>query len=76
MRKLGLEGVVRVRKPKTTFSDDVAAKPADLVQRDFAASQPNQLWVADITYMTTWSGFVYAAFVLDVFSRRIVGWRV
>jgi len=76
MRKLGLEGVVRGRKPKTTIPDDVAAKPADLVQRDFTASQPNQLWVADLTYVATWSGFVYAAFVLDVFSRRIVGWRV
>jgi len=76
MRRLGLQGVVRGRRPKTTIPDDAAARPADLVQRSFTATRPNQLWVADLTYITTWSGFVYAAFVIDVFSRRIVGWRV
>jgi putative transposase len=76
MGKLGLQGVVRGRKPKTTIPDDAAARPADLVQRDFAATRPNQLWAADLTYVATWSGFVYAAFVIDAYSRRIVGWRV
>jgi transposase InsO family protein len=54
----------------------VAARPADLVQRDFTATRPNQLWVADLTYVATWTGFVYVAFIIDVFSRMIVGWRV
>jgi len=76
MRKLGLRGVVRGRRPKTTIPDAAVDRPVDLVQRDFAATRPNQLWVADLTYVTTWSGFVYAAFVIDVYSRRIVGWRV
>jgi transposase InsO family protein len=76
MRKLGLEGIVRGRKPKTTIPDEMAARPADLVQRNFTATRPNQLWVADLTYVAAWSGFVYAAFVIDAFSRRIVGWRV
>lgn len=76
MRQLGLVGVVRGRKPRTTIPDDVAARPADLVQRDFTATRPNQLWVADLTYVSTHAGFVYAAFVIDAFSRRIVGWRV
>ena len=76
MRELGLEGVVRGGKCRTTFSDDNADRPADLVQRQFTARRPNQLWVADITYVATWSGFVYAAFVIDVFARCIVGWRV
>jgi len=56
--------------------DEAAMHPADLVQRDFTATRPNQLWVADLTYVATWAGFVYVAFVIDVFSRRIVGWRV
>ena len=76
MRKLGLEGVVRSRRPKTAIPDDVAAQPVDLVQRDFTATRPNQLWVADLTYVATWAGFVYVAFVIDAFSRKIVGWRV
>ena len=76
MRQLGLVGVVRSRKTRTTISDEAAARPADLVQRDFTATQPNQLWVADLTYVVTWAGFVYVAFVIDAFSRRIVGWRV
>jgi transposase InsO family protein len=76
MRKLGLQGVVRGKKFKTTIGDEAAARPADLVQRDFTATRPNQLWVADLSYVATWAGFVYVAFVIDVFSRMIVGWRV
>ena len=76
MRQMGLQGVVRGKKTRTTISDEAAARPADLVERDFTAVCPNQLWVADLTYVATWSGFVYVAFVIDVFSRMIVGWRV
>jgi len=76
MRQMGLKGVVRGKKVKTTIPDEVAARPADLVDRDFTAAHPNQLWVADLTYVATWAGFVYVAFVIDVFSRMIVGWRV
>jgi len=76
MRRLGHEGAVRGRRFRTTIPDEAAARPADLVQRQFTASRPNQLWVADLTYVSTRAGFVYAAFVVDVFSRRIVGWRV
>jgi putative transposase len=76
MREMGLQGVVRGRSFKTTIPDDAADRPADLVNRDFTATRPNQLWVADLTYVATWSGFVYVAFVVDVFSRMIVGWRV
>ncbi len=76
MRKLGLQGVVRGRSYKTTISDDAAARPADLVQREFTATRPNQLWVADITHVATWRGVAYVAFVIDVFARCIVGWRV
>jgi putative transposase len=76
MREMGLRGIVRGRKRKTTVPDDVASRPADRVQRNFTAERPNQLWVADLTYVATWAGFVYVAFVTDVFSRRIVGWRV
>ena len=76
MRRLGIAGVTRGRKPQTTIPDELALRPADLVQRNFTASRPNQLWVADLTYVATWAGFVYVAFVIDVFSRRIVGWRV
>jgi len=76
MREMGLQGVVRGRKRRTTIPDEAAARPADLVQRQFTAERPNELWVADLTYVATWSGFVYVAFVTDVFSRRIVGWRV
>ncbi len=75
MREMGLEGAVRGRKFKTTIADDAAARPADLVDRDFTATRPNQLWVADLTYVATWNGFAYIAFVIDVFSRTIVGWR-
>jgi len=76
MHDMGLQGAVRGRKFKTTITDKNSARPADLVQRDFSASRPNELWVADLTYVATWTGFVYAAFVIDVFSRKIVGWRV
>ena len=76
IRQLGVSGVVRGWKPRTTIPDEVAARPVDLVQRDFTATRPNQLWVADLTYVATWAGFVYVAFVIDIFSRRIVGWRV
>jgi transposase InsO family protein len=76
MRSLGLQGVVRGGKHRTTISRDQTEYPADLVKRQFAAIRPNQLWVADFTYVATWAGFVYVAFVIDVFSRRIIGWRV
>ncbi len=76
MRQMGLHGAIRGRKFKTTTPADGTRHPLDLVQREFSAVRPNQLWVADITYVATWSGFVFVAFVADVFSRRIVGWRV
>jgi putative transposase len=77
MRAHGLEGVRRGRRPRTTTpAETAAARPRDLVERRFVASRPNQLWVADITYLRTWAGFVYLAFVLDVFARRIVGWQL
>jgi transposase InsO family protein len=76
MHRLGLQGVVRGRKCRTTIPDDSAARPRDRVNRQFQANRPNQLWVADFTYVATWAGFVYVAFVIDVFARRIIGWRV
>ena len=76
MRGEGLQGVRRGRRVRTTVPDDAAARPADLVHRKFTADRPNQLWVADLTYVSTWEGFVYVAFVIDVFSRMIVGWCV
>jgi putative transposase len=76
MRRLGLAGAVRGRTfTVTTIPETAAARPPDLVTRQFTAGRPNQLWVADLTYIATWRGFVYVAFVIDVFSRRIVGWR-
>ncbi len=75
MRELGLRGVVRGRRVRTTIPDAVGDRPRDLVQRNFTATQPNQLWVSDLTYVATWRGFVYVAFVIDAFARRIVGWR-
>jgi transposase InsO family protein len=75
MRDMGLQGAVRGRAFKTTIPDDAAMRPPDLVDRDFSASRPNELWVADLTYVATWRGFVYVAFVIDVFARMIVGWR-
>ena len=77
MRQMSLEGARRGRRyKKTTVVDENSARPADLVRRDFTANRPNQLWVADLTYVATWVGFVYVAFITDVFSRKIVGWRV
>ena len=76
MRSLGLAGVTRAKRIRTTQPASVAERPADLVERRFSASAPNRLWVADLTYVRIRSGFVYAAFVVDAFSRAIVGWRV
>jgi transposase InsO family protein len=76
MGRLGLRGVVRGRRCRTTIPAEVTERPLDRVQRVFVASRPNQLWVADFTYVATWTGFVFVAFVIDVFSRSIVGWRV
>jgi putative transposase len=77
MREMRLRGVSRGRAwVITTRADEGAGRPADLVDRQFTATRPNQLWVADFTYVATWRGFVYVAFVIDVFARRIVGWRV
>jgi transposase InsO family protein len=76
MRQEGLRGVVRGRRTRTTTPDEALEQPLDRVQRCFAASRPDQLWVADFTFVATWAGFVYVAFVIDVFARRIVGWRV
>ncbi len=75
MPQLGLVGIRRGKRWRTTIPDMASPRPADLVERNFTAEQPNQLWVADLTYISTWSGKVYAAFVIDVFSRFIVGWR-
>jgi len=75
MRTHGLVGVRRGRRVRTTIPDTTAVRPADLVKRQFTATAPNQLWVVDFTYVATWSGFVYVAFAVDVFSRMIVGWR-
>ena len=76
MADMGLRGVRRGKFKRTTIADEAAARPADLVERRFAAAAPNRLWLADITYVSTWSGFCYAAFITDAFSRTIVGWRV
>jgi putative transposase len=76
MRRLGLRGVVRGKVVRTTVSDGKAPCPLDRVNRQFRAQRPNQLWVSDFTYVSTWQGWLYVAFVVDVFARRIVGWRV
>ena len=76
MDDLELSGVVRGKRKRTTYPAEVSQRPADLVERNFTASAPNRLWVSDLTYVSTWSGFVYVAFVIDVFSRFVVGWRV
>jgi putative transposase len=76
MRDLGLRGVKRAKHAFTTRPDPAAARPADLVRRQFTASAPRRLWVADITYVRTWQGFAYVAFITDVYSRRITGWNV
>ncbi len=76
MGELGLSGAVRGRVKRTTLADPTAARPADLVSRQFGPPAPNRLWVADLTYVSTWSGFAYVAFVTDAYARRILGWRV
>jgi len=76
MRRMGLRGVCRGKKVRTTISSPATPCPLDRVNRQFRAERPNALWVSDFTYVSTWQGFVYVAFVLDVFARRIVGWRV
>src|SRR5215216_5263816 len=76
MRTLGIAGAVRGKPRRTTIPDPAAARAPDLVDRQFTASRPNQLWVSDFTYVATADGFVYTAFVIDVFARRIVGWKV
>ena len=76
MRQMGLRGVVRGKEVRTTIADKATPCPADRVNRQFRARRPNLLWVSDFTYVATWQGFVYVAFVIDVFARRIVGWRV
>jgi transposase InsO family protein len=75
MRSLDLQGVIRGKPVRTTLSDKTAPCPLDRVNRQFAAPRPNALWVSDFTYVATWQGFVYVAFVIDTFARRIVGWR-
>ncbi len=75
MRELSLSGVVRGKVKRTTVAGESAPRPADLVERDFHAPAPNRLWVADLTYVPSWSGFVYVAFVIDVYSRSVVGWQ-
>ena len=75
MRDLGLRGAVRGKKHRTTIADEAVERPRDRVDRNFTAPAPNRLWVADLTYVRTWSGFVYVAFVTDVYSRMIVGWQ-
>jgi transposase InsO family protein len=76
MRRMGLAGAIRGRAVKTTISDRAAPCPLDRVNRQFRAPRPNALWLSDFTYVATWQGFVYVAFVIDAFARRIVGWRV
>jgi transposase InsO family protein len=76
MKQLGLQGVVRGRTVRTTIGDHTTPCPADQVNRQFRAPRPNVLWVSDFTYVATWQGFVYVAFVIDAYARRVVGWRV
>jgi putative transposase len=75
MRSMGLQGVIRGKPVKTTIGDKAAPCPLDHVKRQFRALRPNALWVSDFTYVATWTGFVYVAFVIDAYARRIVGWR-
>jgi len=76
MGQLGIRGVRRTRRVRTTIPCDKADRPPDLVDRDFTADRPNRLWVTDLTYVSTWAGVAYVCFIVDAFSRRIVGWRV
>jgi transposase InsO family protein len=75
MRKLGLQGVIRGKPVRTTIGDNAAPCPLDHVNRQFQAARPNALWLSDFTYVATWAGFVYVAFIIDAYARRIVGWR-
>ena len=75
MREQQLRGAVRGKRPRTTVPNERTPQPADRVQRNFQASRPNALWVSDLTYVATWRGFVYVAFIIDAYARRIVGWR-
>jgi len=75
MRDIGIKGVRRGKKIKTTWPDKGLSSPLDHVNRQFRATMPNQLWVSDFTYVSTWQGFVYVAFVIDTFANKIVGWR-
>ena len=75
MRRAGIEGALRRRRVRTTRPAEGAIRPADLVERDFTANRPNRLWVSDLTYVATWAGVAYVCFIIDAFSRRIVGWR-
>src|SRR3546814_3056915 len=75
MRGLGIEGVRRGKQVRTTVPDSAAACPQDLVRRHFEADRPNRLWVADFTYVSTWQGWLYVAFIIDAYAKRIVGWR-
>ena len=76
MQSMGLQGVIRGKPIRTTISDKAAPCPLDHVNRQFQAPRPNAFWVSDFTYVSTWTGFVYVAFVIDAYARRIVGWRV
>jgi transposase InsO family protein len=76
MGELGLEGVIRGQRRRTAVPEPSAPRPPDLVDRDFTASRPDRLWVADMRYVRTWSGWAYVAFFLDVYSRMIVGWQI
>ncbi|GGA48270.1 hypothetical protein GCM10011499_17680 [Pelagibacterium lentulum] len=76
MSSMGLQGIIRGKPMRTTISDKAAPNPLDGVNRQFKAPAPNRLWVSDFTYVASWQGFVYVAFVIDAFARRIVGWRV
>ena len=76
MRRMGLQGAVRGRRVKTTHAPVHSERPDDRVNREFKVSRPNALWVSDLTYVATWRGFAYTAFVIDAYARRIVGWRV
>ena len=75
MREFGIQGVKRGKAFKCILNEDIADRPMDLVKREFVAEKPNQLWVADITYIRAWTGWVFTAFVIDVFSSKIVGWK-
>ena len=76
MRRMGIQGAVRGRPRRTTTTGEVGAQPLDLVKRHFSVTAADRLWVADLTYCRTWSGFVYGAFIIDCYSRRVLGWQL